>query len=217
MTPQPLDIKKELLHDTFRVAIFGSARTPKEDPIYKGTYALAKEIAGLGADLITGGGPGIMDAASCGHRAGDPQGKVHTIGLNIRLPFEQELNPALEVFNEHERFSTRLDDFMTLSNVVVVMPGGIGTCLELFYTWQLIQVKHICKIPVILVGRMWREIIHWVIDYPLHDKYLDSSDLDFIVCVDEAADALALIKEAQEAYVESDGKACVNWKKYSKV
>lgn len=217
MAPKELDLDKVLRKGSFRVSIFGSARIPEEDPIYKETFSLASEIAKMGADLITGGGPGLMAAASEGHTAGDPDNVVQSIGLNIRLPFEQEPNEGLDVMETHERFSTRLDDFMLFSNVVVVMPGGVGTCLEFFYTWQLIQVNHICKIPVILVGEMWKDLIKWVIDQPLRHGYLDSDDLGAIVVVDHAEEAIEVIKEAQEKFNEADGDVCVNWKKYCKV
>ncbi len=216
MPPKEFDINKELRENSFRVAIFGSARVPEEAQVFKETHELAYQIAQMGADLITGGGPGLMEAAATGHTAGDTNGEVESIGLNIRLPFEQKPNEGLDVMETHDRFSTRLDDFMLLSNAVVVMPGGVGTCLEFFYTWQLIQVNHICKIPVILVGEMWRTLIHWVIDQPLKKGYLSSGDLDFIVVVDKAEEAVELIKKAKEEF-ESNDDHCVNWKKYCKV
>jgi len=216
MTPKPFDIDKELLKNEFRVTIFGSARIPESDPIYKDTFELAKGVGEMGLDLITGGGPGLMEAASKGHQAGDKDGKSHSIGLNIILPFEQKPNESLDAVSNHERFSTRLDDFMLLSNVVVVMPGGVGTCLEFFYTWQLIQVKHVCRIPVILVGEMWRQLIFWAIDNPLKDGYLDAKDMESIVVVDDAQEALEVIKKAKKHHEELGPDVCVNWKEYGK-
>lgn len=216
MTPVPFDIDKELLKNEFRVTIFGSARIPESDPIYKDTFELAKGVGEMGLDLITGGGPGLMEAASKGHQAGDKDGKSHSIGLNIILPFEQKPNESLDAVSNHERFSTRLDDFMLLSNVVVVMPGGVGTCLEFFYTWQLIQVKHVCRIPVILVGEMWRQLIFWAIDNPLKDGYLDAKDMESIVVVDDASEALEVIKKAKKHHEEQGPNVCVNWKEYGK-
>lgn len=216
MTPVPFDIDKELLKNEFRVTIFGSARIPESDPIYKDTFKLAQGVGEMGLDLITGGGPGLMEAASKGHQAGDTAGKAHSIGLNIILPFEQKPNESLDVVSNHERFSTRLDDFMLLSNVVVVMPGGIGTCLEFFYTWQLIQVKHVCRIPVILVGEMWRQLIFWAIDNPLKDGYFDAKDMESIVVVDDADEALEVIKKAKKHHEELGPDVCVNWKEYGK-
>lgn len=209
-----LDLEKELQRDHFRVAIFGSARPKPSDPVYQDAYRLAKDIAGLGLDVITGGGPGLMEAASLGHRDGDPEGITHSIGVNIKLPFEQSVNPGVEVSDEHERFSTRLDEFMLLSTAAVVMPGGIGTALELFYTWQLIQVHHICKMPLILVGEMWLELIYWVIDHQLKDKYISPEDLNSVICVKTVDEALEVIKDAKKVYDEKGRDACMNWEIY---
>jgi len=209
-----LNLEEELKQKDFRVAIFGSARPKPSDPVYQDTYTLASLIAGEGIDVITGGGPGLMEAASLGHKNNDKAGASHSIGINIKLPFEQSVNPGVEVYDEHERFSTRLDEFMLLSTAAVVMPGGIGTALELFYTWQLIQVNHICKMPLILVGDMWKELIYWVIDHQLKHKYISPEDLNSVVCVKTPEEAFEVIKEAKKAFDESDGDECMNWKKY---
>lgn len=214
MNPQHFDLENEIKRNEFRVAIFGSARPKPGDPVYQDTYNLAKMIAGLKVDVITGGGPGLMEAASLGHKHGDPSGESHSIGINIKLPFEQSVNPGVEIFNEHDRFSTRLDEFMMLSNAAIVMPGGIGTALELFYTWQLIQVHHICAIPLILVGEQWLKLIHWVIDYLLKDGYINSKDLESVICVKTVEDAFKVIEDAKKHYDEVDGDVCLNWKKY---
>jgi uncharacterized protein (TIGR00730 family) len=214
---QALDLQEELKRKKFRVTVFGSARIKPEDPIYQDTYRMAGEIAKMGMDVVTGGGPGIMEAASTGHKDASKDGdNIHTIGINIRLPFEQEPNRGLEFVNTHDRFSTRLDEFMMLSNAVVVMPGGIGTALELFYTWQLMQVHHICRMPLILLGEEWHKLINWVIDQPLKFAYMDSEDLESVVCVDTVDEALKVIKKAKEHFDEADGKTCINWKKYGK-
>lgn len=216
MPPKDFRIADELKNHEFRVAIFGSARIKPEDPTYQDTYNLAKTIGMLGLDLITGGGPGLMEAASMGHTAGDVKNQAHSIGLNIILPFEQKPNEGLEFLDSHEVFSTRLDEFMLLSNAVVVMPGGIGTCLELFYTWQLLQVKHVCNMPVILVGKMWRKLIDWVIDNPLQKQLMDPKDLHYIAVVDNWKQAVKVIKKAKKRYDETGGKECQNWLEYGK-
>jgi uncharacterized protein (TIGR00730 family) len=216
MAAKKLNIEKELLKNDFRVTIFGSARIKADDPIYKDVYTLAKEIGANGYDLITGGGPGLMEAASTGHTDGDVEGRADSIGLNIQLPFEQKPNPGLELLDNHELFSSRLDEFMLLSNVVVVTPGGVGTCLELFYTWQLLQVKHICKMPLILVGKQWHKLVEWIIDYPLKDKYMDSKDLHSVVLVDKAVDALKIIKLAKKNFDSGTNGSCHDWQQYGK-
>lgn len=216
MTPSEFNLAEELKQNRLRVAIFGSARLDPESEPYKNAYELAKNIAGLGMDVVTGGGPGIMQAASEGHKAGDPEDKVKTIGINIRLPEEQAPNSGLEIIATHDRFSTRLDEFMLLSNIIVIMPGGVGTCLEFFYTWQLVQVHHVCRMPIILVGDMWRNLIDWVIDNPLEHNYLDSKDLESIVLVDNVTEAFEVIKQVKDYFETTGEHACMNWKMYGK-
>ncbi|MBD3156826.1 hypothetical protein GF369_03275, partial [Candidatus Peregrinibacteria bacterium] len=145
----------------FRIAIFGSARVGQDDKTYKNVFKLAEKIGEKGYDVITGGGPGLMQAANAGHQKGRKEGEAQSLGLTIKLPWESKANKYLDIKEHFDRFSERLDTFMMLSNVVVVMPGGIGTCLEFFYSWQLIQVKHVCSIPIVLVGDMWNNLIKW--------------------------------------------------------
>ena len=216
MPAKEVNLEEELKCDHYRVSIFGSSRIKPDDPIYKDAYNLAKELALLKMDVITGGGPGIMEAASTGHKDADADDDVHSIGLNIRLPMEQEANPGLEMLQNHDRFSTRLDEFMLLSNIIVVMPGGIGTALEFFYTWQLLQVKHVCRMPIILVGDMWKNLIQWVIDNPLKNGYMSAKDLEFVVLVDNGEEALKVIKKAKEHFDKAGGDACQNWKRYGR-
>jgi uncharacterized protein (TIGR00730 family) len=198
----------------FRVAIFGSARIKKNDPRYRQVYVLSKAIAKDNIDVVTGGGPGLMDAASRGHHAGKGKNKVHSVGLTIKLPFESKRGYHLDIHKNFDKFSHRLDTFMNLSDVVVVAPGGIGTMLEFFYTWQLLQVKHICdNIPIILLGRMWKGLISWVKKDPLRKKLLSPGDLDNIFLVNSCKDAIKIIRKSKELY-DKGGKVCVNLKKY---
>ncbi len=210
--------KSELKNHEFRVTIFGSARIKPEDPIYKDIYKLAKNIGKMGVDVITGGGPGIMSAASGGHRAGNDKSKIksNTIGLNIRLPFEQKPNKDLDLLESHDRFSTRLDEFMLLSSMVVVAPGGIGTCLELFYTWQLLQVHHLKRMPIVLVGEMWKDLIKWIKKWPLKNNYMSQEDMHFIFIVDTWEEALGLVKTAKLAFDKQGRSALTNWEIYGK-
>ncbi|PIQ77046.1 hypothetical protein COV82_06540 [Candidatus Peregrinibacteria bacterium CG11_big_fil_rev_8_21_14_0_20_46_8] len=199
--------------DHFRVTIFGSARTKPGHPTYKLVYKLAKLIAKEKIDIITGGGPGLMDAASSGHYAGDPTNHNHSIGLTIKLPMEQHDGQHLEIKKEFSRFSGRLDTFMSLSNAVVVAPGGIGTCLEFFYTWQLTQVKHICPIPIILLGPMWKGLIEWVKKQPLKKQLLSPKDFENIYLVKTNAEAMKIIKATKKQF-EKDPDSCDNLKLY---
>jgi len=207
-------LDEELSKRHFRVTIFGSARIKKGDPNYNLIYNLAKLISEAGMDLVTGGGPGLMNAASEGHESGRKGDETHSIGLRINLPFEQEDASHLDVKKEFDRFSNRLDTFMRFSNAVVVAPGGVGTLLEFFYTWQLMQVKHICNIPIILLGKMWWDLARWIKKWPLKDKLLDNDDFELLFLAKDCNEAFTIIKSAYEGFMQSDAKFCLNFKKY---
>jgi len=119
-----------------------------------------------------------------------------------------------DVKREFERFSDRLDAFMQLANAVVVAPGGVGTTLELLYTWQLIQVNHTCKIPIILLGDMWPGLIEWIAKNPLKKRLLNPEDLKLLYCVKNADQVLELLDDAYKQYVEGGPDYCVNIEKY---
>lgn len=209
-------LAKEFQTNEFRVAVFGSARSKPEDKEYQDAFALAQMIANEGIDLVNGAGPGIMEAVSKGHNAGCSLGRdVHTIGLNIELPFEQHPNPYLDYQVTDMTFSKRLDQFMLLSHVFVVAPGGIGTCLELFYTWQLMQVDHICKMPIVMMGSMWQDLLKWVRSGLLDGGYISPEDLYPVVCVDTPDQAMSVIRLAHQNFDEAGPDACVNMKKYA--
>ena len=214
MTRKKSEFSKEESIHHFRVTIFGSARIKKGDSKYRMIYRLARMIGKEGMDVVTGGGPGMMNAASSGHRAGRKDPSAHSIGLNIWLPTEQKLNKHLDVKKEFHQFSKRLDNFMQLSNVVVVSPGGIGTLLEFFYTWQLVQVKHICDIPIILLGDQWKGLIKWLEKEPLKNKFFGVDDLNLLFHADDCEDAIKMIDEAFKNYKEGTKDFCLNYKKY---
>ncbi len=200
--------------DHFRVAIFGSARIKQNDPRYNQIHSLAKMIAAHNMDVITGGGPGLMEAANKGHKEGRKNDEVHSVGLNIVLPEEQGSNPHLDIEKDFERFSGRLDTFMKISNVVVVAPGGIGTILELMYTWQLEQVEHTCNSPIILLGKMWRPFIEWIEAWPLKNKLMSKSDMRPIFLADHCREAMKIIKKAKRDFEERGPDFCWNYTKY---
>ena len=211
-----IEIPKNIDVDHFRVAIFGSARLKPNDPRYKQIERLAKMIAKEGVDVVTGGGPGIMEAANKGHKEGRTKKSngAHSFGLNIKLPMEQSFNKHLDIKKDFDRFSDRLDYFMYLSNIVVVAPGGIGTLLELFYTWQLIQVNHICSIPIIFMGEMWPPLIDWIEKWPLKKKFLDKHDMHPLFLANNCTEAMAIIKKANKEYQKGNKEFCTNFKKY---
>lgn len=183
----------ELNHADFRVTIFGSARIKGNNKIYKNVFNLAKAIGEHGFDIVTGGGPGLMEAANAGHAAGDKKNRSDNIGLAIKLPTEQHDNEYLELTRHFAKFSDRLDNFMALSSCVVVMPGGVGTCLEFFYTWQLIQVGHISPIPIILVGDMWHKLMKWIKKYPLKDGLISPKEMTCIHIARNNKEAMKII------------------------
>ena len=184
--------------DFYRVSIFGSARIKPDTEEYKGVYTLAKELAENGADIVTGGGPGLMEAANAGAKEGSSKSK--SFGIRIDLPFEATPNDHLDIKFYHKRFSSRLDEFMRISHAVVVTPGGIGTLLELLYTWQLIQVNHISARPIILVGDMWNGFLDWIKSEPLKAQLLDKSDLDNIIIVKNVREVTKLLKPEIKAF-----------------
>ena len=203
-TKKPRSIRDELKRKEFRVTVFGSARIKKDDKIYKQVFDLAFEIGKHKFDIVTGGGPGLMEAGNAGHEAGDKGHKSDSIGLVIKLPWESKGNKHLEIKKEFNTFSKRLDTFMALSKVVVIMPGGIGTCLELFFTWQLLQVKHLKPIPIIVVGKMWEKLIDWVEKYPLKKGLISKKDLGFVHIVKNNDEAMKIIMKTYRKF--NDGR-----------
>jgi len=196
--PTELDISKEMREKHFRVTMFGSARIQKGDRVYEQVFDLAKLVGAAGMDVVTGGGPGIMEAANAGHNAGDAEDKAESIGLRIELSFEQSTNDFVEFRKSFHRFAERLETFARLSDVFVVCPGGIGTLLELSYCWQLVQVKKLEYKPIILVGEMWERLIYWVIDFALKDHLISAEDFDYIYIAKDNEQAMELIKEFRE-------------------
>lgn len=196
--------EKNTYEKHFRVAIFGSARITEDDDTYKDIYELAKLFGADEIDVVTGGGPGIMEAASSGHHAGRTNHLTRTIGLNIVIPAEQQPNRHLDIKKDFERFSERLDNFMLLSDAVVVAPGGVGTLLELCYTWQLVQVEHIGHIPIILLGDLWKNFLLWVKDNPLKLGYLSEEDYEQLFFAKDVYEAHEIISKYHELYQRGD-------------
>jgi uncharacterized protein (TIGR00730 family) len=187
--------------DRFRVCIFGSARIQPHDPTYQTVYDMSRMLAELRIDIVTGGGPGLMEAANRAVRDARSEHSM-SIGLPIHLPHSSELaNKHLDIKSEHKRFSSRLDEFMRLSHAVIVAPGGIGTLLELLYVWQLIQVGMIEKRAVILLDRqMWGGLLEWMRDRMLGQAFVCARDFDPIHCVDTPQEALTHIREELEKF-----------------
>lgn len=193
-------IEKQLIsledHKFYRTCIFGSARIKPDTKLYKDVANLARYLAWEGIDVLTGGGPGLMEAGNQGAASGRLEKKTRsmTYGLSIELPFEPNANMHLDVKRHHHKFSSRLDDFMRLSHSIVVTPGGIGTVLELFFAWQLIQVKHIERRPIVLLdSQFWQGLLDWMREFPLDRKLVSAEDFDVITTVDTPEDAAEVI------------------------
>jgi hypothetical protein len=191
--------------ERYRVAIFGSARAQPGTFVYEEVKRVAAAAASLGCDIVTGGGPGLMQAANEGASVAGAPGSV---GIRVELPFEQDVNPfVLEAF-EHETFFTRLHHFVIASDAFVVVPGGIGTVLEMFMIWQLLQVRHVPDVPLILVGRMWKGLVEWTRASMLDPRLALASprDLEIPRCVETGDEAIALVREMHGKWQQAQTK-----------
>ncbi|MCB0318610.1 MAG: LOG family protein [Bdellovibrionales bacterium] len=193
----------------YRTCIFGSARIKPDSEEYKAVFDLSRYLAWEGIDILTGGGPGLMEAANQGALLGDDEKKSGSMsfGLTIELEWEPEPNLHLDIKRHHHKFSSRLDDFMRLSHSVVCTPGGIGTVLELFFTWQLIQVRHIEERPVVLLDKdFWEGIIKWMREVVLERGLVSPENFDFIRIVDTPEEAFEIISKHHKEWCK--GKVC---------
>lgn len=189
---------KTYTKDFFRVCIFGSARIKPDDDIYKATHELARLLGHEGIDVLTGGGPGLMEAANVGVLLGKKESgsKSKSFGISIELPFEKDDNEHLDIKHHHRRFSSRLDDFMRLSNAIVCMPGGIGTLLELYFSWQLLQVGHMPDRPIVLLNSsFWQGVIDWTKQEQVERGLVSPGDLRWVSIVDTPEEAMKIIRE----------------------
>lgn len=192
----------------YRVTIFGSARLKPGSLAYNSVKKLAAELTKMGCDIISGGGPGIMQAANEGALSVDPKARHRSVGIRVELPFEQEVNPFVGLAYEHRTFFSRLHHFMVASDAFVVVPGGIGTLLELSLAWQLLQVRKLYNTPLILVGKMWADLVDWGRKTMLKKGSELACDVDFTIphCVNTIDETIALIKKNRAAWLASQKK-----------
>jgi uncharacterized protein (TIGR00730 family) len=180
--------------ERYRVAIFGSARAEPGTFVYDEVKRVSAAFASMGCDIVTGGGPGLMQAANEG--ATSVGAGLGSMGIRVELPFEQDVNPFVEQAFEHKTFFTRLHHFVIASDAFVVVPGGIGTVLEMLMIWQLLQVRHVNNVPLILVGKMWKGLVDWastsMLDPRLH--LANPEDLKIPRCVDTADEAIVMVR-----------------------
>lgn len=181
------------------VSIFGSARTKPDHPYYILAEEIAYKLTQNGYGVITGGGPGIMEAGNKGAR----RGKGSSVGLNIELPFEQHDNPWIDSDKnlEFDYFFVRKVMFVKYSQGFIVMPGGFGTMDELFEAITLIQTKKIGRFPIVLVGtKFWGGLIDWIKDTLITEKNIGLEDLSLFRIVDTADEAVEHLNKFYAKY-----------------
>jgi hypothetical protein len=187
----------------FRVTIFGSARIPSDHWVYGAVRDLAAELARMGCGIITGGGPGLMQAANEGAASVEAEVQARNVGIRVHLPFEQSTNAFVGEAYAHRTFFSRLHHFVLVSDAFVVVPGGIGTVLELTMIWQLLQVRNLHRTPLILLGRMWAEFVDWARRYLLRPEFPLASpeDLEIPSRVDTAEEAIEIIRRHYQEWL----------------
>ena len=174
------------------VTVFGSARVKPEDEYYQKTEKLGHLLAQNGFNVITGGGPGIMEAAN----KGASEGGGKSVGMNIRLPFEQKPNPYANIHVDYKYFFIRKVMFVKYAVAYVILPGGFGTLDELFEALTLIQTKRIKSFPVILMGsEYWQGLFDWLRKTMLAEGKITPADLDLIQVIDDPEEAVKHIKK----------------------
>lgn len=200
---------KPTTRERYRVTIFGSARVPKDHWVYLAVRDLAAELTGMDCDIITGGGPGLMEAANEGARLADPKSSMRSVGIRVELPFEQEVNAFVSQAYEHRTFFTRLHQFVMMSDAFVVVPGGIGTVLETMMVWQLLQVRQLHNTPLILAGKMYAELVNWARAYMLRPEFPLASpeDLALPQCVEDGPGVLRILREHHTGWVAARKKS----------
>ena len=178
------------------VTVFGSARVPVGSPYYALTETIARLLSDSGFAVISGGGPGIMEAAN----KGAFDGKSPSVGLNIQLPHEQRANPYQDVSQTFRHFFARKYMFVRFASAYVVMPGGFGTLDELLEALTLIQTGKSRKIPLILVcADFWKGMIDWFTERLVAEKMVDPDDINLIQLIDTPAEVVAAIFKHYES------------------
>ena len=176
------------------VSFFGSARLTEADPVYRQCVETARLMGEAGFGIITGGGPGIMEAANRGARAAG----VASVGCNIELPFEQGLNDFVDLGLDFRYFFVRKTMFMKYAQAFVIFPGGFGTMDELFEALTLIQTGKVRNFPVVLFGTdYWSGLLAWMRERLAGEKKISPEDLDLLFLTDSPADAVAHVVDCR--------------------
>jgi hypothetical protein len=184
------------------VSVFGSARTKPDHPHYAAGVQIGAALARAGYAVITGGGPGAMEAAN---RGACEAGGL-SVGLGIELPFEQDLNEWVEVGIAFRYFFVRKTMFVKYAQAFVILPGGFGTLDELFEALTLVQTRKVTRFPVILFGtEYWAGLVEWIRTTLAANGTINAADLDLITLTDDVAEVLAVIQAADDARRSGDG------------
>ena len=193
--------------ERYRVAIFGSARAGTDTFAYDAVRRAAAAFAAMGCDIVTGGGPGLMEAANEGAASsrGNGRKKTRSFGLTIAVPYEKA-NPYLDSVTAHRTFFSRLHHFVRMSQAFVIFPGGIGTALELLMVWQLLQVGFMTERPVVLVGEMWQGLVDWMRREMVPRKLINAEDLDLVHLVGSIEEAATWIERHKEKFDQAREK-----------
>lgn len=190
-----VDATEKLKQITPAVSIFGSARTQPDDPYYKLTEEIARQLSDAGFSVISGGGPGIMEAAN----KGAFYGRSPSVGLNIELPHEQTSNPFQDIEQNFKHFFMRKVMFVKYASAYVVMPGGFGTLDELMEALTLIQTGKTRKIPIILVcSDYWQGLLDWFRSKIVSEGMASPDDMDLIQVIDEPSRVVEAIFDHYE-------------------
>jgi uncharacterized protein (TIGR00730 family) len=177
------------------IAVFGSARAQDGDAVYESARAIGAEAARRGFAVITGGGPGAMAAANRGCR----EAGGLSVGCNIELPFEQEMNPYIDLGIDFRYFFVRKTMFMKYACAFVLLPGGFGTLDELFEALTLVQTGKVARFPIVLCGSSyWTGLWSWLRDQPAASGWLRVADLDLVRLLDDASDVMDHIAVAAD-------------------
>lgn len=179
------------------VSFFGSARTGPDDLMYQAAQETARLLARAGYDIITGAGPGVMEAANKGAKLGGGR----SIGCNIELPFEQGTNPYVDTVVHFRYFFVRKTMFVKYSNAYIIFPGGFGTLDELFEALTLIQTGKINQFPVVLFGRhYWAGLVRWLSARALGERKISPGDMDLVLLTDDPGEAADAVIAAFESH-----------------
>jgi uncharacterized protein (TIGR00730 family) len=177
------------------ISVFGSARTKPDDPMYAAAEEFGRKLVAAGYAVITGGGPGVMEAAN---RGASEAGGV-SVGLGIELPFENGLNEWVDIGMNFRYFFTRKTMFVKYAQGFVVMPGGFGTLDEMFEALTLAQTRKVTSFPVVLFGTAyWGGLVDWLRNTSLEDGKISAADLDMFVVTDDVDEAISYIMKAGE-------------------